>query len=88
MRGGGRSVSRKICLGSEQDRDSFALFEQGVCRDCSMGDLLCLGKIARINFPSTVSTQNWSYRFEEKDFSGKVWTWLKKLAEKYGRGKE
>ena len=53
-----------------------------------MGDLLCLGKIARINFPSTVSTQNWSYRFEEKDFSGKVWTWLKKLAEKYGRGKE
>ena len=53
-----------------------------------MGDLLCLGKIARINSPSTVSTQNWSYRFEEKDFSGKVWTWLKKLAEKYGRGKE
>lgn len=35
----------------------------------SMQDLLHLDNSARINFPSTLSTNNWSYRFLAKDFS-------------------
>lgn len=34
-----------------------------------MNDLLCLGKVARINFPSTVSRENWSYPLQ------KIGTW-------------
>lgn len=48
-------------------------------------DVLCLGKEARINFPSTVSAENWSYRFEERDFKKETQVWLKRLAEKYDR---
>ncbi len=35
----------------------------------SMQDLLHLDNSARINFPSTLSTDNWSYRFNEEDFN-------------------
>lgn len=50
-----------------------------------MQDVLCLGKEARINEPSTLSPQNWSYRFKKGDFSDSIGAWLKSLAEKYGR---
>ena len=48
-------------------------------------DVLCLGKEARINFPSTVSTENWSYRFEKRDLKKSAQIWLKRLTEKYDR---
>mgnify|MGYP002591295453 FL=1 len=48
-------------------------------------DVLCLGKEARINFPSTVSTENWSYRFEKGDLKKSAQIWLKRLTEKYDR---
>lgn len=48
-------------------------------------DVLCLGGEARINLPSTVSPNNWSYRFEKRDFKKKTGTWLRSLAEKYNR---
>ena len=48
-------------------------------------DVLCLGKESRINFPSTVSTENWSYRFEKRDLKKSAQIWLKRLTEKYDR---
>ncbi len=50
-----------------------------------MNDLLCLGKAARINFPSTVSRENWSYRFKKSELGKRAAEWLKALAEKYQR---
>lgn len=35
----------------------------------TMQDLLHLGNEARINHPSTLSSSNWTYRFNEEDFS-------------------
>ena len=50
-----------------------------------MNDLLCLGKVARINFPSTVSRENWSYRFKKSELGKRAAEWLKALAKKYQR---
>lgn len=43
-------------------------------------DLLALGGESRINFPSTVSTMNWSWRFLDEEFTEKMIVWLKSLA--------
>ena len=50
-----------------------------------MQDILVLGDYSRMNFPSTVSTDNWSYRFTTKDFDKKTADWLNTLTKKYGR---
>ena len=48
-------------------------------------DILCIGKEGRINFPSTVSLKNWSYRFLKEELSSPCWAWLKSLIKKYDR---
>lgn len=48
-------------------------------------DVLSLGAEARINFPSALSEDNWSYRYLPKDFSAATWARLRSLAERYGR---
>ena len=48
-------------------------------------DILGLGSEARINFPSVLSENNWSFRFTEKDFSADGWEKLGALVKKYGR---
>lgn len=48
-------------------------------------DVLCMGEEARINAPSTVSQNNWTFRFTEKDFGRRKAAWLKTLTEKYER---
>ena len=50
-----------------------------------MQDILCMGTEARLNAPSTVSNQNWTFRFTEKDFKRKKAAWLKNLTEIYKR---
>jgi len=50
-----------------------------------MQDVLCMGTEARFNAPSTVSSQNWTFRFTEKDFKCKKAAWLKSLTETYKR---
>ena len=50
-----------------------------------MHDILCFGAEARLNEPSTVSGQNWTFRFTEKDFKRKKAAWLKQLIETYKR---
>ncbi len=50
-----------------------------------MQDVLCMGTEARLNAPSTVSNQNWTFRFTEKDFKCKKAAWLKSLTETYKR---
>ena len=50
-----------------------------------MHDILCFGEEARLNAPSTVSQNNWTFRFTEKDFKRKKAAWLKELIEKYDR---
>jgi 4-alpha-glucanotransferase len=50
-----------------------------------MQDILRLGDYSRMNFPSTVSLDNWSYRFLERDFSTESARWLKDLIKRYGR---
>lgn len=50
-----------------------------------MSDLLCFGTEARMNAPSTVSGQNWTFRFTENDFKRRIATWLKELTENYNR---
>ena len=50
-----------------------------------MQDVLAMGEEARLNAPSTVSQQNWTFRFIEKDFGRRRAAWLKALAEQYQR---
>jgi 4-alpha-glucanotransferase len=50
-----------------------------------MQDVLCLGNESRINFPSTVSADNWSYRFTSEEFTEETAAWLRGLAKKYNR---
>ncbi len=50
-----------------------------------MQDVLCMGEEARLNAPSTVGCQNWTFRFVEKDFKRRKAAWLKELTEKYDR---
>ena len=44
-----------------------------------MQDLLGLGNEARINTPSTVSVDNWSYRFSDKYLDKNAQSFLKEL---------
>ncbi len=50
-----------------------------------MHDVLFLGEEARLNAPSTVSNQNWTFRFTERDFGIRKAAWLKALTEEYDR---
>lgn len=50
-----------------------------------MHDVLCFGEEARMNAPSTVSNQNWTFRFVETDFKRRKAAWLKDLIEEYNR---
>ena len=51
-----------------------------------MQDVLYLGKGSRVNSPSTVSQENWTYRFKREDFCRETQKRLLALAKKYGRG--
>ena len=48
-------------------------------------DALCMGSMARINAPSTVSDANWSFRFLEKDFTPMLAKRLNRLAKQSDR---
>ena len=50
-----------------------------------MQDVLCMGEEARLNAPSTLSEQNWTFRFTETDFGMRKAAWLKSLTEIYDR---
>ncbi|MBQ8658752.1 MAG: 4-alpha-glucanotransferase [Clostridia bacterium] len=50
-----------------------------------MHDILCFGNEARLNAPSTLSANNWSFRFTVKDLKRRKAAWLKELVEKYNR---
>ena len=50
-----------------------------------MHDILCFGEEARLNAPSTVSSQNWTFRFTGNDFGRRKAAWLKSLTEEYNR---
>lgn len=50
-----------------------------------MHDVCRFGEEARLNAPSTVSTQNWTFRFIEQDFGLRKAAWLKDLTERYKR---
>lgn len=50
-----------------------------------MHDVLCFGEEARLNAPSTVSENNWTFRFTEEDFGRRKAAWLKSLTEEYKR---
>lgn len=51
-----------------------------------MQDLLYQGKDKRMNLPSTVSTDNWSYRIKPEDLSLELQNNLFKLAKESNRG--
>jgi len=50
-----------------------------------LSDLLAMGGEARMNLPSTVSQNNWSWRFTSGDFEGGSAEFLKNIAEDSGR---
>lgn len=50
-----------------------------------MHDVLCLGEEARLNAPSTVSNQNWTFRFTETDFKRRKAARLKEMTIEYQR---
>lgn len=50
-----------------------------------MHDILCFGAEARLNAPSTVSGNNWTFRYTEKDFKRRVSARLKAMTEEYSR---
>lgn len=50
-----------------------------------MHDIACFGAESRLNAPSTVSGQNWTFRFTEKDFKNRIAIKLNAMAEEYDR---
>ena len=50
-----------------------------------MHDVCRFGDEARMNAPSTVSMQNWTFRFLEQDFGLRKAAWLKELTKQYNR---
>ena len=50
-----------------------------------MQDVLCFGEKARLNAPSTVSCNNWTFRFLETDLKRRRAAWLKELTIEYNR---
>ena len=50
-----------------------------------MHDVLCLGEEARLNAPSTVSGQNWTFRFVKEDFKTRRASFLKELCQEFNR---
>ncbi|MBE5745434.1 MAG: 4-alpha-glucanotransferase [Clostridiales bacterium] len=50
-----------------------------------MHDVLCMGEEARLNAPSTVSGQNWTFRFTDNDLKKRKAAFLKSLCEEYKR---
>lgn len=50
-----------------------------------MQDLLALGGYSRMNLPSTVSTDNWSYRISKDNLSDELQNRLLSYTQKYGR---
>jgi 4-alpha-glucanotransferase len=50
-----------------------------------MHDILAFGEEARLNAPSTVSANNWTFRYLESDFKRKKAAWLKELTKEYDR---
>lgn len=50
-----------------------------------MHDVLGYGAEARINAPATVTGNNWTFRYLEKDFRRRKAAWLKTLCERYNR---
>lgn len=50
-----------------------------------MWDLLRLGEEGRMNFPSTLSEKNWSYRYLKREFSDSLQRRLRALTERCGR---
>ncbi len=50
-----------------------------------MHDILCFDNEARLNAPSTVSGDNWTFRFTLKDFKKRKAAWLKAMTEEYQR---
>ena len=55
------------------------------CVVVPMHDVLCMGDEARLNAPSTVSAQNWTFRFKESDFKCRKAAWRRSLVELYKR---
>ena len=55
------------------------------CVIVPMQDVNCMGGEARLNAPATVSMQNWTFRFIEKDFGRRKAAWLLALAQTYNR---
>lgn len=50
-----------------------------------MQDVLAMGEEARLNAPSTVSADNWTFRFVERDFKKRKAAWLREGIEEYNR---
>ena len=50
-----------------------------------MHDILCFGDDARLNSPSTVSGQNWTFRFKEEDLRKRKATFLSEACKEYQR---
>jgi 4-alpha-glucanotransferase len=50
-----------------------------------MHDVLGFGNEARLNAPSTVSGENWTFRYLQTDFKRRKATWLKEMTEEYNR---
>ena len=50
-----------------------------------MHDVLCLDGEARLNAPSTVSQNNWTFRYTEKHFKRRKAAWLKEMTIEYDR---
>ena len=50
-----------------------------------MHDILCMCEKSRLNAPSTVSMQNWTFRFLESDLKNRKAAWLKEMCEEYNR---
>lgn len=55
------------------------------CAICPMQDLLAIGEEGRMNFPSTISDKNWSWRSVKEDYSNSLSEFISNLMDKSNR---
>jgi len=73
-----KAYTLKIC--------ELNLMSESRCAICPLQDFLAVGKDGRMNFPSTLSTDNWSWRSVKEDFTKDLCDYISSIVEKSHRG--
>ena len=92
-----KDAVRRDCLSLDVDYDDSSLIKlnetmcklvyasKQICAILPLQDLLSMGNESRMNTPSTLSDNNWSFRFLPSDFKEETIEFIKKQNQRYNR---